>query len=133
MCDKVFASVTDVVPCFVIEGKSTSTDFLHDFLVALAVEWRLTTQQDVANYPTTPDIALFSVVLVQNFRCNIVWGAELFIQLLVWVIDKRGSKVNNLDLIELFVLLKQDILWLEISVDNLVLMAVVDTGKYLFH
>ena len=116
MCDKVFASVTDVVPCFVIEGKSTSTDFLHDFLVALAVEWRLTTQQDVANYPTTPDIALFSVVLVQNFRCNIVWGAELFIQLLVWVIDKRGSKVNNLDLIEFLVLFKQDVLGLQISV-----------------
>jgi len=48
--------------------------------------------------------------------------------LLIRVVDERSSKIDDLDLIELLVLLEENILGLEISVDNVVLMAVVDAG-----
>jgi len=48
--------------------------------------------------------------------------------LLIRVVDERSSEIDDLDLIELLVLLEENILGLEISVDNVVLMAIVDAG-----
>ena len=46
--------------------------------------------------------------------------------------SNRSAKINNLDLIELLVLLQQYVLWLQVSVYNIVLMAIVNTWKNLF-
>ena len=78
----------------------------------MAIEWRNTTEKNVANNSATPYVAFSSVILVENFWSDVVRGSKLFIKLLVWIIDKGSSEVNDLDLVELFVLLEENILWL---------------------
>ena len=80
-------------------------------MVTGAVERWLTTEKNVSNNSTTPDIALFIVVLVENFRGNVVGSSKFLIKGLVRVIDKRGSEVDDLDLVELLISLKKDVLW----------------------
>ena len=109
--NEIFALVRDIVPCLVVESECSSTDFFHDFLITGAIEGWLTTEKNEANDSTTPDIAFSTVVLVKDLRGNVVRSSELFIQGLAWVIDKRGSEVNDLDLVKLLVLFKKDVLW----------------------
>ena len=80
-------------------------------MVTGAVEGWLTTEKNVANNSTTPDVALSSVVLVEDLRGNVVGSSEFLIKRLVRVIDKRGSEVNDLDLVKFLVLFKKDVLW----------------------
>lgn len=127
-CDEIFALVRDLVPSLVIKRECSSTYLLHDFLIALAIEWRNSTEKNVADNSATPYIAFSAVVLVENFWCDVIRCSKLFIELLVWIIDKGSSEVNDLDLVELFVLLEKDILWFQVSVHNIVLMAVINAG-----
>ena len=39
-CDEIFALVRDLVPSLVIKRECSSAYLLHDFLIALAIEWR---------------------------------------------------------------------------------------------
>ena len=73
------------------------------------------------------------IVLVKDLGCNVIGCAELLVKVTVGVEDEGGTEVNDLDLIELLVLLKQDILGLKITVNNVSLMAVVDAGENLLH
>ena len=73
------------------------------------------------------------VVLVEDLGSDVIRGAELLIKVTVWVVDKGGTEVNDLDLVEFFVLLKQDVFWLQVTVNNVGLMAVIYAGQDLFH
>ena len=95
-------------------------------MVTGAIEGWLTTEKNVANNSTTPDIALSSVVLVEDLRGNVVWSSKFLIKGLVRVIDEGGSKVNDLDLVKLLVLFEKDVLWFQVSVHDVILMAVVN-------
>ena len=66
------------------------------------------------------------VVFVQNLGGDVVGCAQLLVKISVWVIDERGAEINDLDLVELFIGLKKDVLGLEIAMDDVLLMAVVD-------
>jgi hypothetical protein len=46
-------------------------------------------------------------------------------------VNKGGSKIDNLDLVEVLVLFKENVLGLQVSVNNFVLMTVVNTRKNL--
>ena len=87
-------------------------------MVTGAVEGWLTTEKNVANNSTTPDVALSSVVLVEDLRGNIVGGAELLVKVTVGVVDEGGAEINDLDLVELLVLLEENVLGLKISVHS---------------
>ena len=73
------------------------------------------------------------VILVEDLGGDVVGCAELLIKVTVGVVDERSAKVNDLNLVELFILLKQDILWLQVTMHNVSLVAVVDAGEDLFH
>ena len=66
------------------------------------------------------------VVLVEDLGCDVVRSAELLIEVTVGVIDEGGAEVNDLDLVELFVLLEQDVLRLQVTMYDVCLVAVVD-------
>ena len=74
-----------------------------------------------------------AVVLGKDLWGNVIRSSELFVEFLSLINDERSSEVNDLDLVELLVLLEQDILWFQISVYDMVLMAIVDATKNLFH
>jgi len=73
------------------------------------------------------------VVFVYHLRSDIVGCAQFFVEVTLGVVDKRRTEIDDLDLIELFVLLKKDVLWLEITMDDVGPMAVIDARKYLLH
>ena len=73
------------------------------------------------------------VVLVEDLGCDVVRSAELLIEVTVGVIDEGGAEVNDLDLVELFVLFEQDVLRLRVTMHDVGLVAVVDAGEDLFH
>ena len=68
-----------------------------------------------------------------DFWCNIIRGSKLFVKLFVVIDNKGSSKIDDLDLIEFLVLLQQDIFGIQITMNDMVLMAVVDATKNLFH
>ena len=131
--DEILAVLRDGLPDAVVEVELSLTDLLHDVLVRLSVEGRHTRKQDIRDDAAGPDIALFVVVLVEDFGGDVVRGAELLVKVSVGVVDERGAEINDLDLIELLVLLEQNVLGLQIAMDDVCLMTVVDAGEDLFH
>ena len=131
--DEILAVLRDGLPDAVVEVELSLTDLLHDVLVRLSVEGRHTRKQDIRDDTAGPDIALFVVVLVEDFGGDVVRGAELLVKVSVGVVDERGAEINDLDLIELLVLLEQNVLGLQIAMDDVCLMTVVDAGEDLFH
>ena len=92
----------------------------------MAVEGRLTGEEDVSDDTGGPDIALFVVIFVEDLGSDVVGGSELLVEVTVGVVDERGTEVDDLDLIELLILLKKNVLGLQITMDDVSLMAVVD-------
>ena len=88
-------------------------------MVALSVEGWHTGDSDVKDNSARPDIAFLVVSLVQNLRSDVVRSSKLFVQVLVGIKGEGGSEVNNLDLIEIFVLFEENVLRLEISIEVL--------------
>ena len=73
------------------------------------------------------------VVLVEDLGCDVVRSTELFVEVTVGVVDEGGAEVDDLNLVELFVLLEQDVLRLQITMHDVGLVAVVDAGEDLLH
>ena len=69
---------------------------------------------------------------VKNFRGNIVRCSNLLTQFFLRVKDLGSSEVDNFYLIELFAGFEKDILGFQISVYDVVSVAVADTRKQLF-
>ena len=73
------------------------------------------------------------VVLVEDLGSDVVRSAELLVEVAVGVVDEGGAEVDDLDLVELFVLLEQDVLRLQVTMHDISLVAVVDAGEDLLH
>ena len=73
------------------------------------------------------------VVLVEDLGGDVVRSAELLVEVTVGVVDEGRAEVDDLDLVELFVLLEQDVLRLQVTMHDISLVAVVDAGEDLFH
>ena len=131
--DKVLAILRNRLPDAVVEVVRALTHFLHDILVGLTVERWLARQKNVCDDATGPDVALLVVVLVEDFRCDVVRRAELLVEVAVGIVDEGRAEINDLDLVVLLVLLEQDILGFQVAVHNVPLVAVVDAGEDLFH
>ena len=82
----------------------------------MPVEGWHTGEEDVGDDTAGPDVALGVVVLVENLWGDVVRGSELLVELLGWVVDEGGTEIDDFDLVKLLVLLKKDVLWLEVSI-----------------
>ena len=131
--DEALAVLRDGLPDAVVERVLALANLLHDVLVGLAVEGRHSGKEDVGDDTSGPDVALMVVVLVENLGGDVVGRAQLLVKVTVGVVDKGSAEVDDLDLIELLVLLEQDILGLQVTVDDVGLVAVVDAGEHLLH
>jgi len=123
----------DGLPDAVLKRELAFTHFLHDVLVGLTVERRHSGEENVGDDTGGPDIALLVVTLVENFGGNIIGSSKLLVKVTVWVVDKRSSEIDDLNLIELLVLLEKNVLGLQVTMDNVGLMAIVDARKDLLH
>ena len=84
--DEQLGVVRDGLPTAVIEVEGALTHLLHDVLVALAVERRHTGEEDISDDTGGPDIAFVVVVLVKNFRSDVVRSSELLVQVSLRVV-----------------------------------------------
>ena len=121
------------MPDAVIEVERALAHLLHDILIGLSVEGRHSREKNVSNDTSGPDIALAVVVLVEDLGGDVVRSAELLVEVTVGVVDEGGAEVDDLDRVELFVLLEQDVLRLQITMHDVGLVAVVDAGEDLLH
>ena len=117
LSDKVLGLISDAAPARILEGEFSDSDLLHDLLIALAIEGRHSREDDEEDDSAGPDIALFIILLVEDLRGDVVRSTQFFIEGLNWVINQRCSEIYNLYLIEIFVLLQENILWLQISIE----------------
>jgi len=131
--DEVLGLVGDVVPDWVVEGELANLDLFHNFLVRRAIKWWNTGQSNICDDTARPNVALGAVALGKDFWGNVVRSSELFVELLTLINNERGSEINDLNLVELLVLLKEDVLGFQISVHNMVQMTIVDARKNLLH
>ena len=131
--DEIFALIRDTLPGWVIEVELSELDLLHDLLVRRSIERRDSGKYDVSDDTARPNIALWTVVLGENLWSNVIWCTQLLIKLLGLVKDQGRAEIDNFDLVEFFVLLKEDIFWLQVPVHNMIGMAVIDAGEDLFH
>jgi len=126
LSDEVLGLVRNRVPDGVAEGELANLDLLHDLLIRGAIEGRDTGQHDVRDDTARPDVALGAVALGEDLGGDVIRRTELLREHLLLVVDKGGTEVDDLDLVELLVLLKQDVLGLQVSVHDVVLVAVVN-------
>ena len=102
-------------------------------MIGLSIERRHSRENNICDDTSGPDVALLVVVLVEDLGSDVVRSTELLVEVTAGVVDKGGTEVDDLNLVELFVLLEQDILRLQVTMHDVGLVAVVDAGEDLFH
>jgi len=127
--DEIFASIRDSFPGWVIEVELSKLDLLHDLLVGGTVERWDTGKNNESDDTDRPNIAFSTVRFSKNFWSNIIRSSELFIKLLALTNNKRCTEIDNLNLIEFLVCFKKNVLWFEISMNDVVYVAIVDARK----
>lgn len=126
----------DTTPLGGVELVGTLADLLQDFSIGVAVEGRIAAKHDVCDDTQRPDIALLSVLALKNLGGDVVGGTGLGAVQLSFLERFGETEINELDLVEHgvgFLGGQKEILRLQITMDNLILMAVEDGGDHLTH
>mmetsp|Transcript_77511 Transcript_77511/g.107678 ORF Transcript_77511/g.107678 Transcript_77511/m.107678 type:complete len:486 (-) Transcript_77511:62-1519(-) len=126
--DELLSIVRDTGPLLLGEVEGTLLDGLDNVGVRLTIEGRVTAKHDIQNDTRRPDIALLIVVLLQDFGSDVVRSTKLLSHLLALNKLSGGTKIYNFNLSILLLAGKQQVLGLQISVDNLSIVA-VDNGR----
>ena len=122
--------VRDFFPAGVFEGEVTLFDALDDLLVRVAGEGRHSGQQDEENDAQTPHIALLTVRALDHFRSQVVRRTKDSMHGMFFIDSARGAEVDQLDDMVVLVL-EVDVLRLDVSMDDVVLVQIVHRGEQL--
>ncbi len=82
------------------EVELTLSDSPQDLSICAAIEGGDPAKQDKSNNAKRPQIAFFAVLVVKDFRRNIIGGPNLFFEFLLGVEFLGGSKIDEFDLVE---------------------------------
>ena len=105
--------------------------FLQNFTVSSAVEWRLSRKHDVQNDADGPQIAYLSVFAFENLGRDVVCGAVQLVHLWVLSVEPmRCAEIYHFYRAPSF-RIDQNVFWFEVSVCDLLLVAVGDRAEYL--
>jgi hypothetical protein len=102
-------------------------------LVSSSVERRYARKYNIGNDAHGPNITLRAIVFSKNLRSNIIRSTQFFVEFFTFIVNERGTEVYNFYLIEFLGLFQKDVFWFEVTMDNMILVAVVYTRKYLFY
>jgi len=131
--NEIFALIWDRFPHWVVEIEFSELNLFHNFLIWCTIKWRNTRQNNVSDNTYWPYIAFGTVILLKDFWSNVVWCSEFLIKFFTILNNQRCTKINNFNLIELFICLKKNVLWLKISMNNMIFMAIVYASKNLIN
>lgn len=102
-------------------------DSIEQFLVVLVVEWREATQHDVQDYTYAPVVYFLAVSsTVYDFWGYVAWSSTSSGGQLIRTHESRETKVRDLDNGGLLLSFVKKVLWLKISVNDAIIMAVPD-------
>lgn len=108
------------IPALVFEVVVASTDFAEDFVSRFTLKWQTAADDHVQNAAERPDVALARVIAVQN-----LWRHE---------VGRAGKSLHasesllcesKVDEAHLAVSSKHDVFWLQVSVDNVLRVAML--------
>lgn len=99
LADEGLALVGNLVSLLLREGELASLDRFHDilFVSAIVVKRRIPADHNVSHHPDASNIALVSVVLVEDLGGDVVGRPEPLLHFLVFVEDARGPEVDDFD------------------------------------
>ena len=118
--------ITDFIPAWSIHAVNAILDSLNDLLVRVSIEWRLSTKQNVENDTDTPHVTLFAVGTLNDFGGDIIRGSEDSVHRVLVVNTARSTKIDQFD-DRVFLILEMYVLRLDVSMNDIVLMEVVDS------
>lgn len=130
---EVHAGVRDVLELLVREGRVLGEDRVVHVLDGFAVERRRAGQQHVAQHAERPDIAATVVVAVEHLGGGVVAGADLLGQALLLGEVLRQTEVDENQRRRRIIILEQEVLQLQISMDDAILVQIVDRGEHVAH
>lgn len=100
-------------------------------ILCRSIERKITWQHYVKQHPNTPNITFVYVLTLEYFRCNIVRSPYYFAHFRRFCkVSLRQSKIYELDSA---IFSHHDILSFYISMDNVCLMAMIDSFKQIIH
>ena len=125
LLDEILCLWADTVPDLAAELPRALFDLCQDLLIT-AIEWRHATEHDVQNDTDAPQIALLSVSLLEDLRCDVVGRAiHLRHRVIALLVVVTRAKVDHLD--EAFVFhIDEDVLRLEVTMSHLLVVTVGD-------
>lgn len=134
--DEVLGLPGDEVPVRTVHFEHADLDVLHDHLVVVSGEGRVSAEQDVKNHSQGPDVALFVVGLPsQDLRSDVVGRAALALDFLAHL-HLGGAEVYYFDdeLVLVHCIVGEEYVFgLEVPVDYVEVVAVQDCGDDLLH
>jgi len=109
------------------KGVRLTTDFREQRLNVLILEGKPSAKHHIEDYSATPNINLRSGVETptNNFRGSVIGTSATRFEEVAVLHLTRETEVGNFDV---QVVVKQDVFWLEIPVDDLEFVAIFDTG-----
>ena len=110
------------------EVEFASFDLGHDLLICVGVERRIPTDHNISHHPNTPYITLMVILLLQYLRSNVVGRPKSLIHFLRRIKHPRGSKINDFNRGVLVLGLVENVLRLEITVHDVLVVAIADSA-----
>ena len=134
LVNQVLSLSSDLVPLLTIVIEGAASDHLQDFLVIVSVEGRISAEQNVEHAPRGPHIAADVVVTGQDLRRDVVWcaGTSLHSMQFASFHDLRQAEINNLQISIRVRAHEKEVLWLEITMDDVHAMAIIESLQDLF-
>ena len=123
--DEVFGTCRDIVPVCGVESQRLFDDVTEDFFIVVTFERRISAEEHEKNDAKGPNIAGLVIVTLKNFWSNIIWcsyNSVHSVDLFPLRESFRQTKVNELNLRILVLIIHEEVLRLEISMDDAVSM-----------
>ena len=129
LLDQVLGFLSDILPFLTVEVKISSGNHLQDFLIVVTVEGRVTTEENVEHAASRPHVTRHVVVARQHLGRDVVGSARTSLHSLqsAAVHNLREAEVDDLEISFGIFAYKEEVLWLEISVDDVHGVAVVES------
>ena len=117
----------DVLPVALVKVKLAAHDELKEGGVRLVVKGRVAAQENKEDDAERPDVNLLAVpALHEDLWGDVVWGAARGLERDVVVEELCEAKVCDKDVRLRAPVAEEEVLWLEVAVDNAVLVEVLD-------
>lgn len=128
--DQIFALFWDLLEFDVIEMEFCFLDLPEDLMWIGSLEWQVSRHKGVQKDTKWPEISFLTIGAFQDFWGHVVRGSSHSGEILIILWCFRKTEVDQSDWASLS---DHDILWLDISMDDVASMTMIDSSKQVLH